>query len=256
MNSDNASTASRATEARLFGTEWGTIPIWGDLANFSPERRLLVVIRGAFPHRDHMVDFPRSLPHLDVALVHLPGMHSPFLQATSIRHFARAFEAAFSQAFPGRQLNLLGVSAGGLAAMAIRGLKVRSIIALDTPLTTLGLWVMHEGLLASAGEDAALQDWIWQIFGTSRAQIEERDYRAILADLETPTRVLFGEEPLGQPRPIARMPSLVSEEDRAVYLEHPKIGTTIVGDAGHNLPRDGAGALYSIIYRWLGTPPG
>jgi len=240
-----------------FQTSLGEIPLWGELSGFSRTRPLLLVIRGAFADFDQFEGLSAVLPHVDVALAHLPGMHTPYLERSSIPAFAQAFDEAVAAAFPGRAVNVLGASMGGLVAMALKG-PVRSIVGIDPPLSTATLWPLTELLRRKRTESAALADWIWQIFGVDGKRIENRDYRPLLKELNAPTRILLGSEPLAPERPLAELPSLVSEDDIAAYRANPKVNLRAVADTGHNIPRYGQRAIFNSLLEAMPapTPPG
>ena len=242
-------------EVTEFRTAKGPVSLWGGLGQFSTERPLLLVIRGAFPIPEHLTSMPDRLPTADVALAHLPGMHTPMFADCSISGFASGFDELIEQAFPGRPVTVLGASMGGLAALSLRHPAVRRILALDPPLSTAGLWPMRNWLRDKVNESAEARRWIWEIFGLDEHRVENRDYAPVLAGLDAPARVLLGSSPLDPERPFELMPSLVGEADRRLYRGHPNVEIEVVPDTGHNIPRDGLVTMMARLREALGVQP-
>ena len=98
-------------------TRFGSIPVWGD---FGTDRPLVLVVRGVCPALDRHADL--DPPDADLALLHLPGFHSPLIRPFSIEVFAQAFDELVQTRFADRQITLVGASTGALVArMTIRG---------------------------------------------------------------------------------------------------------------------------------------
>lgn len=234
-------------EERLFQTAQGPVPVWGEFAGFRADHRMLLVIRGAFPEFDQLFGLSEALPGVDVAFVHLPGMLTPFLAASTVEAFGAAFDEVL-RALEHDYVVVCGVSVGGLAALSLRSPSVRTLLLLDTPLTTTDLWPLLPVFARAAGRSAAGDDWMERIFGYRDGAVETRDYGALLAALKTPTAVLLASDPLGSPREFTRTPSLVSEHDRALYRAHPeRIGLRVVANSGHHLVRDGQAMVVGTL---------
>ena len=229
-----------------FETSLGPVPIWGRLE--SPERTLLFVVRGALPTFDHMFDLALLLADIDVALVHLPGMYTPFFAQSTPQVFGRAFDEVLATLGYGRVV-VVGVSMGGVAALAMKSPAVRRLILVDTPLSTGGLWPLHERFRKQVAANPPAQKWLWELFGIGPSAVENRDYRPLLETMTVPATVFVGGQPLGEPRPVDEMPSLVSDEDRALSDRHPRVEVLVVKDAGHNVPRTGYALFIDALRR-------
>lgn len=236
-------------EQRWFETTLGPVPLWGRFSAFRGDKPAVFVIRGAFSEPHVLYEVADKLPELDFAYAHLPGMHSPPLGEPSVESFTLALEAAARAAFPDRPINVLGNSIGGLVALGFR--KARSIIALEPPLLTGGLWPLQPFLVEKARTDPAIADWVWNVFGVGAdGSSEPRDYRHLIANLRTPTGIVLGGEPLEPPRAFERLPSLVSEAAREGLASVVRVIT--VGGVGHNIPRDAARVVYNFVRQACG----
>ena len=241
------------TEGRVFDTSRGPILVHGRLDDFRAGRPLLVMIRGAFPEIDQMVELGARFPQADFAWWDLPGMHSPAFAESSVAGFARAMDEAIDLAFPGRPVNVLGLSIGGTVALHLRNPFVRAVVACDPPLSTGGLWPIRDRFRLQGR--AGFADWVWALFGIDDEGVVNRDYRAALEGLHRPVRVLLGADPLEPERPTPRTPSLVSREDRALYAAHKGVDVLVVEGAGHNIPRDGQPAILSSLRQLIPDGP-
>ena len=216
-------------------TTLGHVPVWG--APFSRERPLLLIIRGAFVTRDMFVKLVGQVGPCDVALTHLPGLHSPFLSENSVEVFAAAFDEVLAK-LGHRDVVIVGQSIGGPVAMAMRSPAIRRLMLLDSPLSTASLWMLPDIFRGWIRSAPALAPWIWDVFGISETTVENRDYRPLLAGLRVPAEVLAAGDPLGDPRPLVRTPSLISEDDMAAYEATPGMSVAVVADCGHDILAD------------------
>ncbi len=234
-------------------TSFGPVPVWGRFG--SPDRPLLLVIRGAFVADNQLHGLAAYIQDWDVALVHLPGVHTPFFRANAVQDFADAFDEVLASLGHGRVM-VIGVSLGGVVALALRSAQVQGQLLVDTALRTASLWMLPQPFREGARSDAAIGRWIWDLFGISETEVVDRDYGPILAREGPPVTLLLGSDPLGDPRPLTRMPSLVSNADRALYRASPRVSATVVPDSGHNIPADNLAALLAAISGWLGRQAG
>ena len=153
-------------------TTFGEVPLWGRLEAGKP---LLFVIRGAFPHPLHLHELIDRLPDYSVALVHVPGMHSPFFADQSVAAFGAAFDELVD-AFGGPTV-VLGVSIGGVCAMAMRSRHIVHRILLGAPLQTGGLWQLRDRMRERIGLSPEHAVWIESLFGITPTAVFNRDYR-------------------------------------------------------------------------------
>lgn len=234
-------------KSQQYQTSRGPIVIRGE-AEPSSSRPLLFMIRGAFPNAAQLADLGGNFPDADFAWCDLPGMHSPFFAESSVAAFAAGIDEVLQTAFPERRVSILGLSIGGVVALHLKSSIVRSVLAIDPPLTTDGLWPMHRWLLSNpALLTGQLGDWVWNVFGVRPGQGWKRDYRAAIRGPRPPTEVLFASDSLQPVRRLERIPSLVGEGDRAAYLAQPSIRTTIVPGTGHDIPAAGLDAILAAL---------
>jgi pimeloyl-ACP methyl ester carboxylesterase len=231
-------------------TTFGPVPLTGRLT--SKTRPLLFVVRGSFPVRDHLVSLSERLPEADVILVHLPGMHSPFFADSSPVTFAAAFDEILAE-LAYERVATLGISVGGVVAMAMKHPAIKRSVLVDTPLTTAELWPLVAEYRRISAERLDGAAWIQSLFGIYSDRIEERDYRPLLAALRVPTTALIGSDDLGMPREFSRTPSLVSEADRALYSASSWVEPVVVEDVGHNIPAERLGAMMTAVRNALGA---
>jgi hypothetical protein len=227
-----------------FETTLGTVPVWGRFDTFDRSRPLLLVIRGFTPDPSQLVSMPDRLPGADVMLASLPGLHSPGLADVSLAAFSRAFDEVADAL--GRAVVVLGVSLGGLVALGLRSAWVRSVVALDPPLSSAALWPIADQFEAS-GVGA---EWLRAVCGVGVP--EPVSYRGALDGLRVPALVLLGGEPHGPRLTDGRLPSLVSADDRMAYEVHPMVTTKVLEGVGHNIPVQGLAAMMGALRGALG----
>jgi pimeloyl-ACP methyl ester carboxylesterase len=219
-------------------TSHGRVPVWG---SFDSDRPLVLAIRGAFPTPDHLADL--EPPGADLALVHLPGHHSPRLRTTSIVAFISAFDQVIENHWRGRQVTVVGVSTGALVALGLRSPEVRGVLAVEPFFSTAKLWPMvefaHRELRTS--DQAALHDWMDAIFGYTLAGVTDRNYEAVLKRRDRPATMLVGDVPLNPRRPVRGMPSLTDEDDRRRL-------PCRVSPGGHDIPIDAIRAALADLH--------
>jgi hypothetical protein len=219
-------------------TTFGEVPLWGRLEAGKP---LLFVIRGAFPQRDHLRELVELLPDYSVGLVHVPGMHSPFFADQSVAAFGQAFDEIVD-AFGGPTV-VLGVSIGGVCAMAMRSRHIAHRVLLGAPLQTGGLWQLTERLRDRIGLSPEHAAWIESLFGVTPTEVVNRDYRALVRPSDI---VILCSDPLGEPRDYDRPPSVVPDEDRAAYRA-AGARVIVAPDSGHDLVRDAYGLVLATV---------
>jgi pimeloyl-ACP methyl ester carboxylesterase len=214
---------------KTFQTTFGPVPVWGEIAG---EKPLLFVIRGAFDELDAMTRLQEHAPDFDVALVHLPGMHTPYFDECSVHAFARAYDEILADLARPRTI-LLGLSTGALVAMAMR--NAQAIVAVEPPLSPAAMWPLIPRVRSAARADADVARWVRGIFGVTQTGVEPIDYSPLLA-VWAPGVVLLAGEPLEPPRPVGRLPSLVSPDARARIAQAPHLRTAVIPGTGHNIP--------------------
>ena len=197
----------------------------------------VLVVAGAFAvPRPRIFGLEAHLPEATVACAHLPGNHSPALREHSLAAYARAYDAVLNDV--GRPAVVVGASIGGVTSLAMQSRWLKGRILVDPPLVTGKLWPLiapFRRRLAAAPNDAALRAFLWNLMGLSESEAPGCDYRSLLAGLNGPAWVLCGSQPLMPPRPIAELPSLVDEPERAAFRRLPGVRLEVMEGAGHNL---------------------
>jgi pimeloyl-ACP methyl ester carboxylesterase len=188
-----------------------------------------LVIRGAFAERDLLHGLPKFVPG-PVRLEHLPGMHSPFLEEDSVEAFAEHFDRSLAGQ---SDVTVMGLSVGGLVALAMRHPSIKRLILVDTLLQTGPCWPLT--WLRQRVESERQWRWCESLLGLYPDRLVQRDYRPLLRGLQVPTTALIASDPLGLPRQAPRMPGLITEEDKRLYRDHPLVSVVNV-DSGHNVP--------------------
>lgn len=176
---------------------------------------LVVVIAGIGPCRG----LAALLPALEQATLYLPGYLGFTLPDYRPATMADSLDTQLEARFPGRAVTIVGVSLGGSVALAMRSKLVRSVVALDPPLTPSKAWPLRSQIprMVTTRPELAL------FFAGAMA-----DY-----PIRTPAEVhaVVGSAPLLPPRAMSFMPSLCTEEDRSALRER---GARIYeADAGH-----------------------
>jgi pimeloyl-ACP methyl ester carboxylesterase len=226
-------------ELRTIPTTLGPVSLWGSFAAFDAARPLVLAIRGAFPDPDFMSLLPEHLPEMDVVLSHLPGMHTPLLRVTSVQAFINAFQEVIGQEFGDREVIPYGFSLGGVVALGLRNPQIRLVIAMDPPLTT-DLWPIFERVKQLPEPDAS---WASQIFGDESG----KDYRWVLDGLTAPAYAILAGDALGAPRPITRLPGLVTERAKVALTSHPNVKLVYLPGVGHNIPVQAPSAVVGLL---------
>ncbi len=208
-------------------TALGRVPVWG---SWSSDRPLVLGIRGAFAERNDLTDL--DPPGCDLALLHLPGFHSPALVVTSIGAFIAAFDEVIRTQFSGRQIVAVGLSVGAIVALGLRSPEIGGVLAVEPFFSTAKLWPMIEFIQRLLPRDqVSAHLWAADIFGISIDGVEDRDYHAVLGRQDRPTLALVGDIPLDPRRELRLLPSFTDEADRAL-LDYR------VAAGGHELPME------------------
>ena len=226
-------------------------PVW--FLGRDTGRPLLLVITGAFAAENLFWRMPEHFPAADLLRVHLPGNHSPPLAETSVRAFAAAIDEALALRWPDRPLMAVGLSIGGLVALALRTPRLRRLVVVEPLLLTDGVWPLE--LYRTQAPEGG-ETFVQNVFGVFAGHTEPRDHSWVLDGLTTPTVALIGDAPLGEPRPFERMPTLVTAAALQRLREHPAVEVQMLPGAGHNIPRDAEMPLHqAIVAAWTAAFP-
>jgi hypothetical protein len=229
-------------------TSFGAVPVWTAALSADRARPRVLVIRGAFADRDLLNDL--TIAGAEVALVHLPGFHSPILRPLAVETFAAAYDEVVGQLFADCDVLVVGLSAGALAGLAMRSERVRGQVLVEPFFSTAHLWPLVEWLQADLiGSSQQLKEaWVEAIFGVTRDGLQDRDYSR-LAALRVPTWALLGSIPLLPRRPVHSITSLTSDADRSTLVEAGAVLQT--ANSGHDVPGEDRPALVGAIRQAL-----
>lgn len=232
-------------------TARGPVTLMGRFETFADERPLILAIPGALQDPHALVGLIAQTPQADVAIALLPGMFSPLLDETSVAAFASAFDEVIAARFSGRDILRCGFSVGGLVAMAMRA--GQAFVAVDSPLTTDGLWPLIEPLrkVMAQGEPDRVPGWVWAVLGIGPDRIENRDYRPLLANLNVPGIYVIAGQPLEPPRNLPRPPGAMTPEDRDLVSATPGVTPLVAAGSGHGVLVEAPRAVMLAIERGL-----
>lgn len=225
-----------------------------------PNRPLVVFIHGVFRHGGMLASWPFRLKHLaQVLIVDLPGHgHSLSTIQPSIDNMTQAIGRALSSIAAGRRVILVGESLGGLIVLGLQEecprCDIRSVIALDPPMSTAKLWSVHTNLAQlPKHKNPSSFDYqlIYQLFGLNfedKSRVDERIYYPILDKLTCPTFILTGDVPLFPPRPGNFSPCLFDAVDQYILRRfYPAMRCEVLSGAGHLLLGDRPDACQKIF---------
>lgn len=209
---------------------------------------VLLLITGSFAAENTADRFAERFPAMDGLRAHLPGNHCPRVAHVSIGVFAGAFTEALDIRFPGRPVVVVGLSVGGIVALAIRAKMLRGILAIEPLLVSDEAWpLLNLRTQGPPGQD----DFLWNILGIGPDEVERRDYRPMLGSLTTPTYVILGDEvpPVGVWPDY--MPGLLGPLSRQALAAHPHITVAQLSDVGHHILKYGPHALLNATQRLI-----
>jgi pimeloyl-ACP methyl ester carboxylesterase len=228
---------------------WAAEPAPGSPPASAAGRPFVLAVSGAFDSVGRFNRLPALLPEADVALSHLPGnLGAPELRESSVAAFCEAYGAALDAI--ARPAVLLGASIGGVVALGVRSRFVQGVVALDPPLRTSGLWPLIPNVQAMLAQTGGKEPWRVRfaagVLGITTQSAPGLDHGWVLDGVRGSVVALVGGEPLEPPRRVSRLPSLVSQSDRAA-LAGAGIDVREVPGAGHDLAGDaGAQVLQTV----------
>jgi pimeloyl-ACP methyl ester carboxylesterase len=218
-------------------TSLGLIPLTGTFGRTITT----LAINGAFARADEMHRLPLVVAPYGGVVGFLPGDRNPPLAETSVSAFAWAFDEVVDQLGP---TVVMGLSIGGLVALAMRSPNIRRVIAVEPPLVTGKLWPM--ATMLGGAWTSHHRNLVENVFGLSPDGFPGRDYSGLLEGLHRPTDVVLGDEPLFPVRTLERWPSFVDEPERALLRAHPLVKVHLA-PAGHNVPFHAPQVLLPIL---------
>jgi pimeloyl-ACP methyl ester carboxylesterase len=157
-----------------------------------------------------------------LGFLHLPG-HGGMQEFSevSLEAWIRGFREAFAR-FEEPPL-LIAESLGAVVAMA---LPYRALIAVEPLLSTDQLWPLHRTIRNARARGILVEPALEALF--------EKPFDWAPRAISAPTLVLAGLEPLLPERAVYPEPSLLTDEDFAVYARHPLVEAHRVA-GGHTL---------------------
>jgi len=197
-------------------------------------RPILLLVHGPFSTLGALDQLQSVLSDVDVLSTYTPGHRAPALVAPGVGPWGAALSMALNARFAWRRCAAVGLSVGALPVMAMDAPNLMRVLLVEPILRTAHLWPLEP--MPARARAPSDHDLLWALLGVSATQArEERDYRHLLSRLSVPGRVLVGAAPLGEPRDLPGLPSLVDETDRAALAAHPGLTLTIAPGAGHDV---------------------
>ncbi len=166
-----------------------------------------------------------------MALVHLPGIHTPFLSENSVEAFAEAFDEVLDQI--GLPAVALGVSMGGVVSLAMK--RPQALLLLDPTLRT-PIPDLEKIFAPPAARFPEAARWFEDIFGFRHDGWAPKDYRYLLDDLQVPAHTLAASRGYCN----------------AVDVQHPLMRVTTV-DSGHVVSKDAPDVTMDAIESLLAS---
>lgn len=233
-------------------TEGGPLSIVGRVHTDRTKPSLLVV-RGSFPPKDHMLELPIYFRGASVLVVTLPGMVSGAYWADrpNVAGLTRGLERAVGMLLPDTPIVAFGASTGSILSLGLRLPNIRRHVVVEPFLRTKDLWPFIANSRDRLKKNPDLEPmarFFWEVFGIGADRLEDRDYGYLLEAITVPTDVVVGQLPLLPPRDLAVWPSFTSAEDRARLLANPMV-TLHEGPPGSGHAHGTVGASYEQTKR-------
>lgn len=208
-------------------TEGGPLSIVGRV-HMDRTKPSLLVVRGSFPPKDHMLDLPTYFVGASVLVVTLPGMVKGAFWADNpkVAGLTRGLERAAAMLLPDTPIVAFGASTGSILSLGLRLPNIRRHVVVEPFLHTRDLWPFildsRDRLKMNPGHDPMAR-FFWEVFGIGPDRLEDRDYGYLLEGITAPTDVVVGQLPLLPPRDLPVWPSFTSADDRARLLANPLV---------------------------------
>lgn len=249
------------TQGRLRAS-WGSLTLYSAQPWRGGDGPVVVILHGAARsamHLRHLADHLMDLA--DVVLVDLPGHgRSDPLPSPTLDALATNVLEAIRLGLAGRPVLLVGESLGGLVALVIAGMDqagmVKSVFAADPPVTSRKLRNVATTLrrkILREPTNQFLVDLVFEVFGISDEEVEERIYYPVLGALKTPALIATGDFPMtAAPRP-NDTPCLFDAVDCFIAREFygDKVEVREIPNAGHLLLIDKVGPCVAMIRELL-----
>jgi pimeloyl-ACP methyl ester carboxylesterase len=188
---------------------------------------MIVFIPGFARSAGLLAPWKTLLPDADVHFVDLPGQGRELkLDTPSLEGIAERYMSLIP-----RDAVLIGESLGGLVALKMAAHGYRAI-AVDPPLSTAKLWVLHAVLPNIVARNAEIAPWqadmVDVFFGIRQDEpVRSLNYWPLLDDAASPAYVVAASEPLWPQRTLAlapgNTPSMLDEVDAYNLARHPNV---------------------------------
>lgn len=185
----------------------------------SPAPRVLM-IHGFKRHISQVLPWRDRIEGL--GFLHLPGHGgAPEFSEVSVEAWIRGFREALA-VFAAPPL-IIAESLGAIVAMSLPN---RALIAVEPLLSTDQLWPLRRTISNARARGIAIEPALEALF--------DKPFDWAPARISSPTLVLAGLEPLLPERPVFPEPSVLTDEDFAVYAGHPLVEAHRIA-GGHTL---------------------
>jgi pimeloyl-ACP methyl ester carboxylesterase len=188
---------------------------------------MIVFIPGFSRTAGLLANWKTLLPDADVRFVDIPGQgREPRLETPSLEAIAERYMTLIP-----RDAVLVGESLGGLVALKMAAQGYRAI-AVDPPLSTAKLWILHSLLPHVVARNAETAPWFADMvdvfFGVREGEpVKSVNYWPLLDEVASPAQVIAASEPLWPQRQIAltpsNTPSVLDEVDAYTLARHPNV---------------------------------
>ncbi len=193
-------------------------PVYLQAENLRPH---ILMIHGFMRHPGMLEAWRRLIP--GVGFINLPGHGGAGdLDEVSVQAWIEGLDAIID-VLEGPPPLLVGESLGAIAAL---GMRARAVIAVDPILSTHQLWPQFALFKKMRAKGQPVRSAFEALF--------ETPFHWILERIRVPTLVLAGDVPLMPQRSGVRLPSLLTDEDLALYAVHPLVEAVRI-PGGHNL---------------------
>jgi len=221
-------------------------------------RPVLLMIHGALRDSSVLFDWIQLCDsECDVVFVDLPGHgRSPAIANVTIESFAENVGDAVTAVLGNRAVVVVGESLGGLVALAMSVLDIKSIqgvVAADPPMTMAKLWHVRNAISSAVASNPDNQFWqslAINIFGVGAdGKSHERIYYDLVQQAHVPVLILTGDVPLFPVRNVNAVPCLLDDVDRYVLRRFAgdSVQIEVVPGCGHVLLVDAKEKCRSII---------
>ena len=193
-------------------------PVYLQAQNLRPH---ILMIHGFMRHPAMLEHWCHLIP--DLGFINLPGHGGAGdLDEVSLQAWIEGLDAIID-VLEGPPPLLIGESLGAIAAL---GMRARAVIAVDPVLSTHQLWPQSAFFKKMRARGEPVRPDFEALFDTP--------FHWILERIRVPTLVLAGDVPLLPQRTGVRLPSLLTDEDLALYAAHPLVEAMRI-PGGHNL---------------------